>query len=186
MTDAGKTEVGAQMADASTNDVVDAVAADAPSTPDASSTPDAGPVTAFTGAPAYVSQTGAATNDPGHNGSFANNDPIGQNCASSSCHAGAFIVSGSVYVNSSGTAPAGAGVEVRIRAANGAALTTYTDTFGNFFIPYSAPGIFPIAGSLVGVRDATNMRMQASPVTDGSCASGSCHSAMQTPGRIFL
>jgi hypothetical protein len=145
------------------------------------------PPTAFTGAPAFAAKTGAATDNAGHAGSFADNNPVGQNCFD--CHktggAGTpFILGGTVY--KTGTTVAGAGVEIRVRDANGGFLTTYTDALGNFFLQGATP---VAANSLSGVRDGQNVATMVQKLTgpaQGGCASAGCHVTGTASGPIHL
>ncbi|WP_394825144.1 carboxypeptidase-like regulatory domain-containing protein [Pendulispora albinea] len=140
---------------------------------------------AFAGAPAYqAGQTGQPTNNAGHpNGG----NPVGLACLD--CHGPQntkkFSFGGTVY-KTSGGAPVGAGVEVRLRTPNGDSLSVYTDATGNF---YAETATFPAlpAGTQVGVRDGTNTKPMVGKLVgaDGSCAKASCH---QSPGqgKIYL
>lgn len=152
------------------------------------------PPTAFTGAPAFVTRTGGPTDNAGHNGSFANNNPVGQNCFTCHKDGGAgvpFVLGGSVYKNAAGTMAAGAGVEIRVRDNAGVFMTTYTDALGNFYLAQGATGANPVSpNSLVGVRDGLGnvgtMLQKLADATQGGCVSAGCHGNGAAAGPLHL
>jgi hypothetical protein len=127
-------------------------------------TPDA-----FTGAPAYVAQTGNSPHNPG------------RSCMESGCHptsggggdAPPFLIGGTVYQDYKGTIPA-PGVEVRVVDSKGNAASVYSGTNGNFYINAGATVTFP---AMVGARDGTTTRPMVTSLagTMGSCAWAGCH-----------
>ncbi len=153
------------------------------------STADAAePVTAFTGAPAYMAGTakGSSLKTGSHpNGTPAGN-PAGLDCKT--CHvaggtAGDKVwgISGTVYNTVSGNAPVPQ-AEVRLVDATGKELAkVYSDALGNFW----SNAITVPAGAKVGVRNATATKVMVAPLTtqDGGCQKAGCHAA---PQRIFL
>lgn len=148
-----------------------------------------GPVTAFTGAPAYQSGSGPSTDRDEHQARFGSTNPAGQSCLD--CHgqtgdAGTkFTMGGTVY----GPDDAGLGnVEVRVKEPDGTSIATYSNAEGNFF--YLAAVGEPIeAGALCGVRNSdTNIQTMPDGLTGatgGSCnQKGTCHGGTQ--GHIHL
>ena len=129
------------------------------------------PVTAFTGAGAFVSQLGPSTRKSAHN--FAGNNPPtspqGQAC--SNCHN--FFMGGTVFADAAGTLPA-PGVEVRARNAAGVAVSAWTDQDGNFYMPSSGGVTLPAS---IGVRNAATTKVMSSSIATGTCASSACHVA---------
>lgn len=137
------------------------------------------PSNAFTGAPAYAAALGRTTSNRNH----AN--PAGRACLE--CHrsggsAPNWFAAGTVYSNVANKTPA-ARVEVRFRAASGAAKSVYTDALGNFYLPaLEAEGLaFPLQ---VGARDGTTVRLMSAGLIQGNCASSNCHGG--APGPIHL
>jgi hypothetical protein len=139
--------------------------------PDGATVTPPAPVTAFTGAGAFVSQLGPSTRKSSHN--FAGNNPptspMGQAC--SNCHN--FFAGGTVYADAAGTMPA-PGVEVRARNAAGVAVSAWTDQDGNFYMPTSGGVTLPAS---IGVRNAAATKAMSSSIATGTCASSSCHVA---------
>jgi hypothetical protein len=135
----------------------------------------------FAGAPAYASQTGPSSHNPG------------QSCIEAGCHGGSeapgFLIGGTVYADYKGTTPA-VGVEVRIVDSAGRATSAYTGSNGNFHIPSgSANGVtFPAA---VGARNGTVSRPMITTLTSsmGSCGQTHCHvpggGPMTTTGNYY-
>jgi hypothetical protein len=120
----------------------------------------------FAGAPAYASQTGQSSHNPG------------QSCMQGGCHGGeapSFLIGGTIYADYKGMTPA-AGVEVRIVDSAGHAASTHTGPNGNFHIPSgSANGVtFP---AIVGARSGTTTRPMITTLTSsmGSCGQTHCH-----------
>jgi hypothetical protein len=125
----------------------------------------------FAGAPAYASQTGQSSHNPG------------QSCIQGGCHgsgggggeAPSFLIGGTVYADYKGTTPA-VGVEVRIVDSAGHAASVYTASNGNFHISSgSANGVtFP---AVVGARSGTATRPMITTLTSsmGSCGQTHCH-----------
>ncbi|MGH7295708.1 MAG: hypothetical protein ACRELB_12270, partial [Polyangiaceae bacterium] len=137
-----------------------------------------GPPTTFTdpfaGAPPYKSSGGGGDNS--HN--------AGKSCMQQGCHsslggkgseAPSFLIGGTVYNDYAGTQGA-PGVEVRIVDANGNALSTTSDSGGNFYISAGSAGSFAFP-AVVGARDGTTSRPMITQLssTMGSCAQASCH-----------
>lgn len=156
-----------------------------------------GPVTAFTGAPAYnaagVANGGPSTNG-GHNfpGSTPVTNPAGQNCMD--CHrmggmaAGAIWgIAGTVYNTAAGAAPVEK-AEIRVVDATGKELVkVYSDNFGNYWSDTLVPPL--PGGSKVGVRNATVTKLMSTALTtqDAGCQKAGCHVVgAATPGRVFL
>jgi hypothetical protein len=119
----------------------------------------------FAGAPAYASQTGQSSHNPG------------QSCMQSGCHGGeapGFLIGGTVYTDYKGTTPA-VGVEVRIVDSAGHAASAYSGPNGNFHIPSGTNGVtFPAA---VGARSGSISRPMITTLTSsmGSCGQTHCH-----------
>jgi len=71
--------------------------------------------------------------------------------------------------------------EVRLRtAANGKAISAYTDENGNFFVEQSTAFLgglqFPFQG---GVRTDAGIALMVVPRDDGSCNTAACHGGVQ-------
>jgi hypothetical protein len=142
---------------------------------------DAAPqVTAFTGAAPFVATTGPSARRDTH--AFAGNTPTTNpakqpclGCHSAGGAATPFAFAGTVFKDVAGTIPA-VGVEIRVRAPDGGALSAYTDQDGNF---YQAASVgFP---ANVGVRSATNARLMMAPPPDGGCNASQCHDGNAHP-----
>jgi hypothetical protein len=156
------------------------------------STTSGGPVTAFSGAPAYVATDPAAGGNKttvGHQ----NGDPkflSCQDCHKNGGQASGFpwAIGGTVYdANTGGAAVVQA--EVRVVDSTGKEIAkAYTDTQGNFwFDANNVPGGIP-AGSKVGVRNGTKTKLMSTDLTgvgDGACQKAGCH-ATGGQGHIFL
>jgi mono/diheme cytochrome c family protein len=146
------------------------IAAEAACAADAGTPPPPPPppaTNAFTGAAAFTSKIGQSARKDDH--PWANGNPKGQDC--SNCHN--FFAGGTVFTTAAGTTPA-AGVEVRIRDAAGNAVSAWTDQDGNFYIKKSGGVALP---ALVGARNATTNALMGATISDGGCASASCHVA---------
>ena len=139
---------------------------------------DAAPIaSAFTGASVFTPAVGPSARNAAH--VFATNTPptsaAKQACLD--CHkAGGtglpFLFGGTAYKDVAGVVPA-AGVEIRLRAPDGLAVSAYTDEDGNFYraaTPTSPK--FPVS---VGVRNATGTRLMAGAPPDGNCSTALCH-----------
>jgi hypothetical protein len=144
-------------------------------------TPDAAAVvTAFTGAGAFVATTGPSARVAAHvfAGNTPTNNPAKQACLA--CHvtggaAPAFAFAGTAFKDVAGTIPA-AGVEVRVRAADGTAVSASTDPDGNF---YQASAIaFPAS---VGLRNATSSHGMLGIAPAGGCNAAQCHDGAAHP-----
>lgn len=138
------------------------------------------PVTAFTGAGAFVATTGPSARMPSH--AFAGNtpttNPAKQACLG--CHvaggtATPFAFAGTAFKDVAGTIPA-AGVEVRVRAADGTAVSAYTDEDGNFY--HAAPIAFPASA---GLRNATSSQGMMGMPPGGGCNNAQCHDGNAHP-----
>jgi hypothetical protein len=166
-----------------------------PSTTDgggSTSSTTGGPVTAFSGAPAYVA-TDPATGGNNTTAGHPNGDPKFLSCQD--CHKAnsglnppppPWAAAGTVY--SDGTAGAAvAQAEVRMVDSTGKELAkVYTDTNGNFWVA-SIPNGIP-AGAKVGVRNGTitkEMGTALSGVGDGACNKAGCHGSGGV-GHIYL
>jgi hypothetical protein len=66
-------------------------------------------------------------------------------------------------------------VEVRVRDAAGNAASAYTDQDGNFYLP-SGSGSVKLPAN-VGIRDGVTTKTMSATISNGSCASSSCHVA---------
>lgn len=171
--DAAARDAGAPPSDAGAAARVDAQA-------DASGSDAAPAITAFTGAGAFVATTGPSARMPAH--AFAGNtpttNPAKQACLGCHVAGGAatpFAFAGTAFKDVAGTIPA-VGVEVRVRAADGGAVSAYTDQDGNF---YQATTIaFP---ATVGVRNATSSGAMMGMPPDGGCNSAQCHDGNAHP-----
>jgi hypothetical protein len=165
-------------------------AKDAAAAADSSSSSDAGadaPVeastNAFTGAPAYTATLGPSARKPPH--PFPNDNPRGQaclNCHGESGPATRFSFGGTVYTSGDGTTPAPR-VEVRLRDANGKALSAYTDNDGNFFFKLDPDGDFVLPAQ-VGARNAQATQHMLAPIAGGNC--NGCHSPAGGAPRIHV
>lgn len=133
------------------------------------------PVTAFTGAGAYVATSGPNTIKGAHpNGG----NPVKLDCLTSNCHGvgGAgprFAAGGTVFTSAAGATPA-AQVEVRLRDGAGTAVSAYTDANGNFFVRAAAAAalVFPVQA---GARNAATTRPMTASIPNGACNSAACH-----------
>jgi hypothetical protein len=151
---------------------------------DAAPSPDAGPVDAFTGAPAFTPGTGASTRQTAHDFTTSTppTNPAKQACLT--CHtrggpAPAFAMAGTIFQDAAGTVPA-VGVEVRVYDAKGATMCAYTDADGNFFFrgaPFAAP-------AYVGVRDALRTHLMTGTITSGDCNNATCHGGLRGVAHI--
>jgi len=146
----------------------------------------AGLVNAFTGAPAYASQTGPTTRKAQHDfpANTPRTNPAGQACLR--CHraggnATEFSAAGTVYQNATGTTPA-ASVEVRAVGADGNKYSAYTNADGNFFFPASTK--FVDVPAAVGARNASSTRLMVERATNGNC--NNCHSTAGGAGRLVV
>jgi hypothetical protein len=127
----------------------------------------------FAGAPAYVKPKGGGNS---HN--------AGQACGNKGCHGGGegppFLIGGTIYSDYAGMTPA-VGIEIRVADMNGHAMSTYSDSGGNFYIKSSgASVVFP---AVVGARDGNLSRPMITQLTGtmGSCAQTSCHEHPANP-----
>jgi hypothetical protein len=133
----------------------------------------------FTGASAYVAQTGPSTIKGEH--PFPGGNPAKQGCLQSQCHGVGgegprFIAGGSVFKDVAGTSAA-AQIEVRIRDANGDARIARTDVNGNFyFLAGNNVVDFP---ARTGARDGATTRNMAGSIANGDCNSSTCHGGTQ-------
>ena len=115
-------------------------------------------------------------------------NPAGHSCVNECHSAGGAAVAisqtavysagGTIYTDQTGNTPVGAGVEVRIRNPNGAAVSVYTDENGNFFVRQSEFEIQQGASS--GIRNAAQPMLMVSNLAagalGGACANGNgCH-----------
>lgn len=131
---------------------------------------------AFTSAPAYAPTLGPSTLRPEHEAAFGTQNPAKHDC--SDCHL--FAAAGSVFTDATGSTPVAA-AEVRLRtAADGKAISAYTDANGNFFIEQSSAFLaglqFPFQA---GVRTDAGVALMAPVSNDGSCNNTSCHGGTQ-------
>lgn len=124
----------------------------------------------FAGAPAYVSTK--PKGDTSHH--------PGEGCGNQGCHGKggdgpSFLIGGTVYTDYAGTTPA-VGVEIRVVDTSNNAVSTYSQSNGNFYISSgSANGVvFP---AVVGARDGTTTRPMITQLTGsmGTCAQNGCH-----------
>lgn len=151
-------------------------------TPEGGTAKDGGPggggaANAFTGAPAFVKRTGPSTVALIHG---IGGNPAKKACLG--CHGNngpgpRWFAAGTVYENDAATIPA-ASVEVRLRDANGNAVTAHTDALGNFFVPY-AQGANMKPPILAGARDGTTTRLMGIVDPSGNCNQTSCHGGAQ-------
>jgi hypothetical protein len=115
-------------------------------------------VDVFKGRPAFASQVGPSSHNPG------------RDCMS--CHATGggeaprFMFGGTLY-NGSGAAVSGA--EVRVVDANGTGYSVYTSSNGNFY----QQGTGLVTPAHAGARNALGSQLMVSAVTSGGC--NSCH-----------
>ena len=70
--------------------------------------------------------------------------------------------------------------EVRVRDAQGHAVSAYTDADGNFYV---LAGTTLVAPWHAGARDATGTMLMTNVINDGNC--NSCHTAAGQ-GRLVL
>lgn len=134
----------------------------------------------FVGGPDYQALLGPSTIDVsgkgnGHLSFSKDGNPAGKACLD--CHDGAgkggapaFVFAGSIFSDAAGTKPAPR-IEVRLVAADGKALTTYTDDNGNFFFRNGA-GLTGVP-AMAGARSATASRTMVNKINDGNC--NQCH-----------
>ncbi len=144
--------------------------------PDAGANPNDPAPTAYTdpfaGAPAYAS--------PSKQGGDTSHHP-GESCAQKGCHGSGgegpdFLIGGTVYQDYGGTVAA-VGVEVRVMDTQGHAVSTYSQSNGNFYIRSGTSANGVVFPAVVGVRDANIARPMITQLTGtmGSCAQGGCH-----------
>lgn len=131
---------------------------------------------AFTAAPPYAPTMGPSTLRPEHQAAFGTPNPAKHDC--SDCHL--FAAAGSVFTDATGSTPVAA-AEVRLRtAADGKAISAYTDENGNFFIEQSSAFLaglqFPFQ---TGVRTDAGIALMPPTSNDGSCNNTSCHGGAQ-------
>jgi hypothetical protein len=147
-----------------------------------------GGANAFAGEPAYIETSGAATDEQGHKNLFGNMNPAGHDCMT--CHlpdaTTPFIFGGTIFNGDAGDAGV-ASAEVRMLLPNGTAMSTYSNTEGNFY--YLGSIGEPIeAGAIVGVRNAAVAQTMPDHLTgpsQGGCnQGGTCHGG--TEGLIHL
>jgi hypothetical protein len=102
-----------------------------------------------------------------------------------SCHDGRkgntreLLFAGTVYKDAAGKTPA-ARVEVRVRDAQGNALSAYSDNDGNFFLERGARGPLAVPAR-AGARDLDDTKLMQNLMSEGDC--NSCH---RTGGLPFL
>lgn len=143
---------------------------------------------AFAGEPTYIATTGANTDEPQHMAHFGTTNPVGQDCMT--CHlpdATTPFIFGGTVVNPDGGDGGIGSLEVRMLLPSGSAMSTYTNSEGNFY--YLAEIGQPIeAGALVGVRNGTDTQTMPDHLTgpsQGGCnQKGTCHGGTQ--GGIHL
>ncbi len=141
---------------------------------DAARDTSTGPVTAFTGAPAYQAANGASARNAKHAFGGANpTNPAKQACFS--CHKNGgpgpiFLFAGTVFKEEAGTNPA-PGVEIRVRTNAGGARIVRSDGDGNFYLKPAAGD--PATPWQAGARNATVVQLMKDNVTDGNC--NGCH-----------
>ncbi len=123
----------------------------------------------FAGAAPYVSTK--AKGDTSHN--------AGEACGKQGCHGKggegpAFLIGGTVYTDYAGTTPA-AGVEIRVVDTSNNAVSTYSQSNGNFYISSGSTNV--TLPAVVGARDATTTRPMITQLTGtmGTCAQAGCH-----------
>lgn len=121
----------------------------------------------FAGQPPFKSQQ---SGNSSHN--------AGKACLAGGCHAAggdkAFLIGGTIYKDYAGSAPE-VGAEIRVVDGNGHAVSTYSDSNGNFHIPAGTGNVsFP---AVVGARNAQISRPMVTQLTGtmGNCAQGGCH-----------
>ena len=90
-----------------------------------------------------------------------------------------FAFGGTAFKDTAATIPA-VGIEIRVRAPDGGAVSVYTDQDGNFY----QPGTFAFPAN-VGVRSATNVRLMAAEPPGGTCSTSSCHDGAAHP-HVYL
>ena len=133
----------------------------------------------FTGAPAYVPTLGRNTLKGEHpNGG----NPSTRACFD--CHGGKgpgpdFFAAGSVFSDAKGTTPA-ARIEIRLRDGAGNAVSTYSDTLGNFVVTAATAAnagvTFPLHS---GARNAAMTNLMSAAAPNGDCNNSSCHGGTQ-------
>ncbi|CAN5924199.1 hypothetical protein BH11MYX4_BH11MYX4_63050 [soil metagenome] len=134
----------------------------------------------FTGAPAYVPTTGRNTFKPGEHPGTGN--PSKRACFD--CHGGSgpgpdFFAAGSVFKDAAGTMAAPQ-VEIRLRDGAGNAVSTYSDTLGNFVVTAQAASKAGITFPLhAGARNAATTNLMSAAAPNGNCNNTSCHGGAQ-------
>jgi hypothetical protein len=161
-------DAGAASSDAGVTTLVDASSGDA-ATGDASAV-----VTAFSGAAAFVATTGPSARMAAHvfAGNTPTTNPAKQPCLACHVAGGAatpFAFAGTAFKDVAGTLPA-AGVEIRVRAPDGTAVSAYTDQDGNFY--QATAMVFPAS---VGLRNSTSARGMMAMPPAGGCNAAQCH-----------
>ena len=166
--DGAARDAGAASSDAGVTTLGDASSSDA-ATADA-----AGAVTPFTGAGAFVATAGPSARMAAHvfAGNTPTTNPAKQACLGCHVAGGAatpFAFAGTAFTDVAGTLPA-AGVEIRVRAADGTAVSAYTDQDGNFYLATAIA--FPAS---VGLRNATSAHGMMAMPPAGGCNAAQCH-----------
>jgi hypothetical protein len=135
-----------------------------------------GPLTAFTGAPAFEPQEVLESAR-----SLSSVDPTGTPCLDchNILHDAPFLVGGTVFLDHERSAPA-PGVEVRIvDASDGSAFSAYTDEDGNFWVSRSSP--VPKGPFLIGVRNGEVERHMPLAQRSLNCNLAACHGETVPP-----
>lgn len=133
-----------------------------------------GGTTAFTGAPAYVSQQPATSAKQQHTNNGVGTVP-NQMAKCLDCHkqggSGAvFLFAGTAFADMNATAPA-VNKEIRVRTkSNGTGYIAHSDADGNFWFAAAVANAYP---AQTGIRDgAKNLNMNGD-IADGNC--NACH-----------
>ena len=133
-----------------------------------------GPVTAFTGAPAYVSQQPAQTAKQIHTSKGVGTVP-NQMAACLDCHknggnAPSFLFAGTAFADMNAAAPA-ANKEIRVRSkGSGTGYIAHSDADGNFWFKPEMAGFYP---GQTGIRDGAKTLNMNGDIADGNC--NNCH-----------
>ena len=133
----------------------------------------------FVNAPAYVPTLGRNTLQGEHpNGG----NPSKRACFD--CHGGEgpgpdFFAAGSVFTDAKGTTPA-ARIEVRLRDGAGNAVSTYSDSLGNFVVTAATAAKAGVTFPLhAGARNATTTNLMTEAAPNGDCNNSGCHGGSQ-------
>lgn len=132
------------------------------------------PVTAFTGAPAFVSQQPAMSAKQLHAskgvGTVPNQMAACLNCHKQGGNGPIFLFAGTAFADMNAAAPA-VNKEIRVRTkGNGTGYIAHSDADGNFWFTANVANAYP---AQTGIRDMAKVANMNGDVADGNC--NNCH-----------